>query len=66
MKLIKIKFIQGFSNGSVIFHSDSCTNLKQFRIYRKDHKNFFLFKKKKITNLKKFDSLSKYKNKYLF
>ena len=66
MKLIKINFIQVFSNGSVIFHSDTFTNFKQLRIYEKDYKNFFLFKKKKSANIKKFDSLSKYKEQYLF
>ena len=65
MKLIKKKVIQVFSNGSVVFYSDIYTNVELFKIYEKDYKNFFLFKKK-IANSKKLDSLSNYKNKYLF
>ena len=66
MKLNKIKFIQVFSNGSVIFNSNTCCSLKQFQIFEADYKNFFFFKKKKVKNIKKFVSLSNYKNQYLF
>ena len=66
MKLNEIKLIQILSNGSIIFSSDTCCSLKQFQIFEDDHKNFFLFRKKNIKNIKKFDSLSKYKNQYLF
>ena len=66
MKTIKINIIQVLSDGSITFCSDACTNLKQFRIYKKDHKNFFINNKKKSVDIKNFDSLQKHKNKYLY
>ena len=59
-KLIKI-----FSNGSIFFSCDSLINLKQIKIYEKDYKNFFLFKKGQTKNFKKSNSLLKYKSQYL-
>jgi hypothetical protein len=66
MKVIKIKYIQVFPNGSSVIHFNTYTNLNQFRLYDKgDSKNFFFNKKKKILNFKKFASFSKYKTQYL-
>jgi hypothetical protein len=60
------KYIEVFSDGSVNFRFNSFVDLKKLKIYEKDHKNFFLNKKKKITNIKNSDYSSKYKNQYLF
>ena len=62
---MKTKLIKIFSNGSILFSYDSFINLKQIKIYEKDYKNFFLFKKERTKNFKKSDSLLKYKNQYL-
>ena len=64
MKLIKIKFAQIFSNGSLDICNQNFTKLKQFSFYEKDHKNFFFNKKEKIIKIKS-DYSSSYKNKYL-
>ena len=66
MNLVKRKFIQMLSNGSLSISSESCYTTEQFHINEKDYKVYFLFKKKKNKNLKKFNSSSKYKNQYLF
>ena len=66
MTIVKNKFTQILSNGSLIFCYDIFTNLKQYQVIKKDYKNFFLFKKNKIISHKKSDLLLKYKNQYLF
>jgi hypothetical protein len=66
MTIVKSKFTQILSNGSLIFWYDTFTNLKQCQVIEKDYKNLFLFKKNKIISHKKSNSLSKYKNQYLF
>ena len=65
LKAMKTKLIKIFSNGSILFSYDSFINLKQIKIYEKDYKNFFLFKKEQTKNFKKSDSLLTYKNQYL-
>jgi hypothetical protein len=60
------KYIEVFSDGSVHFRFNSFVDLKKLKIHEKDHKNFFLNKKKKIANIKNSDYSSKYKNQYLF
>ena len=62
---MQTKLIKIFSNGSTLFTYDSFINLKQIKIYEKDYKNFFLFKKEQTKNFKKSDSLLTYKNQYL-
>jgi hypothetical protein len=64
MKLIKIKSVQIFSNGSLNLCNKNFTIFKQFNFHEKDHKNFFLNKKEKIIKIKS-DYSSSYKNKYL-
>ena len=66
MNFIQIKCIKVISNGVIIFSPDNYSSEKQFKITEKDYKNYFLFKKKKNTSFKKFDSLSNYKNQYIF
>ena len=66
MNLIKIKRVHILSNGSLVFFSESYFNDNLFYTNEKDYKNFFLFKKRKNKNLKKLNTTSKYKNKYLF
>ena len=64
MKLIKIKSAQIFSNGSLNLSNKNFIKFKQFNFCEKDHKNFFLNQKEKITTIKA-DYSSSYKNKYL-
>lgn len=64
MKLIKIKFAQIFSNGSLTFFNKHYIKSKQLNFCDKDHKNFFLNKKEKAIKIKA-DYSSSYKNKYL-
>lgn len=64
MKLIKIKFAQIFSNGSLTLCNKHYLKSKQFNFCEKDHKNFFFNKKEKINKIKA-DYSSSYKNKYL-
>lgn len=60
------KCIEVFSDGSVNFCFNNPVSLKKLKIYEKDNKNFFLNKKKKMSNIKNSDYSSKYKNQYLF
>ena len=62
---MQTKSVKIFSNGSILFSYDSFINSKQIKIYEKDYKNFFLFKKEQTKNFKKADSSLKYKNQYL-
>lgn len=66
MTFTKNKFIQVFSNGSLVSCHDTFMNLKQYKINEKDYINFFLLQKNKIVIHKQFNSLLKYKNQYLF
>lgn len=66
MTTTKNKFMQVLSNGSLIFCHDTFTSSQQCQINEKDYKNFFLFKKNRIVTHKKFNSLLRYKNQYLF
>jgi hypothetical protein len=45
MTIVKSKFTQILSNGSLIFCYDTFTNLKQCQVIEKDYKNFFCLKK---------------------
>lgn len=65
MKIIKIKLVQIFSNGSLIISNTNFINSKQFVFNEKDNKNFFLNKKKKIIYKAKSDYSSSYINKYV-
>jgi hypothetical protein len=57
------KRIQVFSDGSISFIFENCSDLKKIKMYEKDHKNLFL-KKKRSLSIKPSDYSSKYKNKY--
>lgn len=64
MKLSSCKIINLLSNGSITLSSKGFLNNKQFVVTEKDHKNFYLNKKKVVKNNYS-DFSSEYKNKYL-
>ena len=58
------KCIQVFSDGSIHFSNVNLRNQK-FKVYEKDERNFFLFKKKKVGPVTHSNYLLNYKNQYL-
>ena len=60
------KYIKIFSDGSINTNFTISLKSKKFQILEKDHKNFFLNKKNKTSNIKNSEYSSKYKTQYLF
>jgi hypothetical protein len=59
------KYIQLLSDGSVNFTILSTKPFKQFKVYDKDHKNFFLNKKKSLNSTKTSYQSAEYIKQYL-
>ena len=66
MKLVNIKFIEIFTDGTINFSHTSLKSTKQLIFYEKDIKNSLLFKK--TTAKQSFQNLQQnsYKSKYKF
>ena len=66
MKLVNIKFIEIFTNGTVNFSHAGLKSTKQFIFYEKDMRSSLFFKK--ITTKQSFQNLQQnsYKSKYKF
>jgi hypothetical protein len=64
MKLVKLKVIKIFSDGSLDFSYKCFVNKKQFTIFEKDNKNLNINKKKILKKIN-FESYIDYKKKYL-
>jgi hypothetical protein len=58
------KYIQLFSNGTLNYTVNFLNDVKNLKIFEKDHVNFLLNKKQKIQTTKSFSYSSKYKSKY--